>query len=98
MNKKLTTRKRIRTAARNYSRNRAYKSSIKTTIKNSISLTKTMNNENSSIILISIAEAFSRIDKSVKRKIIHKNQAARKKALLSKLFNKQYREIHSNLS
>lgn len=88
MNKKLTTQKRIRTSIRNYSRNRAYKSSIKTAMKNSVLSAKTMEYNNTDGILSNIAEAFSRIDKSVKRKIIHKNKAARKKALLLKLLRK----------
>lgn len=88
MNKKLTTQKRIRTSIRNYSRNRAYKSSIKTAMKNAILSAKTMEYDNTKGVLSNIAEAFSRIDKSVKRKIIHKNKAARKKALLLKLLKK----------
>jgi len=43
----------------------------------------------------SIQEAFSIIDKSVKKNIIHKNKAARLKSKLSKLLNKKVKSKKS---
>ena len=98
MNKKITTQKRVRTNIRNYYHNRAYKSSIKTLMKKVKPLIATMDSKNLDDVSLHIAEAFSKIDKSIKRKIIHKNTGARKKAILSQLFNKKYAEVFFNLS
>nr|YP_009297552.1 ribosomal protein S20 [Hildenbrandia rivularis]AOM67096.1 ribosomal protein S20 [Hildenbrandia rivularis] len=88
MNKKLATQKRIRIITRNYYRNRAHKSSIKTIVKNCLLLIKQIDKSSikqASSVSLKIAEAFSRIDKAVNRKVIHKNKGSRKKAFLSKL-------------
>ena len=100
MTKQLTTRKRIRTATRNYYRNRAYKSSVKTIMKICIVSAQQINNDNMDDVFLDIAKAFSKIDKCVKRGVMHKNKGARKKATLLKLLKKPYTKAkaYSNLS
>ena len=84
VNKKQTKKKHLKILARNSSNNRIYRSSTKTAIKNCIRIIKeTTNHED---IYPKLAYAFSKIDKSVKRNVIHKNTGARKKARIIKLF------------
>nr|YP_009296586.1 ribosomal protein S20 [Apophlaea sinclairii]AOM65726.1 ribosomal protein S20 [Apophlaea sinclairii] len=92
VNKKSAAQKRIRTSARNYHQNRAYKTSVKTAIKNCISSTNKMSIQKYDNVLLNLAKAFSKIDKSVKRKIIHRNKAARQKAYLFKIVKNKYIE------
>ena len=85
MAKNSSVMKRIAVAERNRCRNKVYKSTIKTLTKKyleEISLpTTSMNIENLQSMLNAI---YSKIDKAVKRGILHTNNAARKKAFLAK--------------
>ena len=80
--------KRIQTAERNRLQNKSYKSAIKTLMKKTFQSVETYANdpnpENLDTINTSMSAAFSKIDKAVKCKVLHKNNAARKKARLAK--------------
>ena len=90
INKKQTKKKHLKILARNTSNNRIYKSSTKTAIKNCIrTIQETTNHEK---IYAKLAYAFSKIDKSVKRNVIHKNTGARKKARIVKLFKIKFQK------
>lgn len=73
--------KEARKAKTRYQRNTAIKSKIKTLIKKVQAACETKDFEAAKKAL---NEAFASIDKAVKKKIIHKNTAARKKARISK--------------
>ncbi|MBE9175341.1 30S ribosomal protein S20 [Synechocystis salina LEGE 06155] len=80
--------KRIEIAERNRLQNKSYKSAIKTLMKKTFQSVEAYANdpnpENLDTINASMAAAFSKIDKAVKCKVIHKNNAARKKSRLAK--------------
>ena len=86
MAKNLSAVKRVQLTSRNNLRNRNYKSSIKTIIKK---VTFEINNllpENDDRVHLYLAQAYSKIDKAVKKGVMPKNTAARKKsALIRKL-------------
>lgn len=90
VNKKQTKKKHLNILARNSFSNRVYKSSTKTAIKNCIKAMEETTNHNK--ICLKIAYAFSRIDKSVKRDVIHKNTGARRKARIIKLFKTKFQK------
>jgi len=73
--------KEARKAKARYRRNTAIKSKIKTLIKKVHTACEAKNFEAAKKVL---NEAFSSLDKAVKKNIIHKNTAARKKAGISK--------------
>ncbi|MEB3228253.1 MAG: 30S ribosomal protein S20 [Synechocystis sp.] len=79
--------KRIQIAERNRLQNKTYKSAIKTLMKKTFQSAEAYASEPSDDNLASVntnlAAAFSKIDKAVKCKVIHKNNAARKKARLA---------------
>ena len=95
VSKNLSSVKHIKQSKRNWYHNRLYKSKIKKTTKRSILNIANMKTNDINIIMSYIAEAFSIIDKAVKRKVIHRNKAARKKSHLIKAFNKKYNEVHT---
>jgi small subunit ribosomal protein S20 len=80
--------KRITTAERNRLRNKAYKSAIRTLIKRYFSAVDTYKAEptpeNMEVARSAMSVAYSKIDKAVKTKVLHKNNGARKKSRLSK--------------
>ena len=80
--------KRIRTAERNRVRNKTYKSAIKTLSKKYFSAVETYTAEptpeNMEIVKQSMSAAYSKIDKAVKRKVLHRNNGARKKSRIAK--------------
>lgn len=80
--------KRIKTAERNRLRNKAYKSAIKTLMKKYFSAVDTYKAEptpeNMQVAQAAMSLAYSKIDKAVKTKALHKNNGSRKKARLSK--------------
>nr|YP_009675025.1 ribosomal protein S20 [Rhizochromulina marina]QDH81876.1 ribosomal protein S20 [Rhizochromulina marina] len=83
--------KRIKIANRNNLQNKIYLSKIKTSTKNYFSVLSDLENspteENRLKAIKSLSLLFSRIDKAVKRQVLHKNTAARKKARLSTKLN-----------
>nr|YP_009257536.1 ribosomal protein S20 [Coeloseira compressa]ANH09619.1 ribosomal protein S20 [Coeloseira compressa] len=88
MSKNLSAFKKVQISLRNRARNKVYKSSIKTLIKK-----YTLNLQNNTTADISyhklnLSAAYHRIDKAVKRGVLHKNNAARKKAHLARAMKK----------
>ncbi|MGB5634111.1 MAG: 30S ribosomal protein S20 [Waterburya sp.] len=81
--------KRIRTAERNRLRNKAYKSALRTLTKKYFSALETYtaepNSENMEIVNQAMSAAYSKIDKAIKRKVLHRNNGARKKSRLARV-------------
>ncbi|MDJ0688869.1 MAG: 30S ribosomal protein S20 [Xenococcaceae cyanobacterium MO_188.B32] len=80
--------KRIQIAERNRLRNKAYKSAVRTLIKKYNNAVKSYAVEPSPEKMVEVRQmmsaAYSQIDKAVKRKVLHRNNGARKKARLAK--------------
>ena len=78
--------KRIAVAERNRRHNKIYKSSIKTLTKKYLIEAEISNTAvNSTDISPMLNLLYSKIDKAVKKGILHKNNGARKKSFLSKV-------------
>jgi small subunit ribosomal protein S20 len=79
--------KRAQIAERNRLRNKTYKSAVKTLIKKYVSAVEVCKTnptpELQQEVQIRISEAYSKIDKAVKRGILHPNTGARKKSKLA---------------
>lgn len=75
-----SAKKRVKTSERNTDRNASQKSSMRTAIRIVRDLALASNPEEA---LAKLPAAFSKIDKAIKRKIIHKNTGARLKARLT---------------
>jgi len=84
--------KRIKTAERNRLRNKAYKSALRTLTKKYFSAIETYtaepNSENMELVKQAMSAAYSKIDKAVKRKVLHRNNGARKKSRISRVLKK----------
>jgi len=80
--------KRIQIAERNRLRNKSYKSAVRTLIKKYFTAVEAYsanpNEDNIKLVNERMSEAYSKIDKAVKRNVLHKNNGARKKARLAK--------------
>jgi small subunit ribosomal protein S20 len=80
--------KRIQIAERNRLRNKAYKSAVKTLMKKYFKAVETYATnptpEAQKVVNEAMAAAYSKIDKAVKRNVLHDNNGARKKARLAK--------------
>ena len=85
MKKNQSAIKRAQISERNRLRNKYYKSSIKTLIKKTLQNIEQKKELNSEQATLLVAQAYSKMDKAVKKGILTKNNAARKK---SKLFSK----------
>ena len=81
-----SSKKRILINKRNRLQNRFYKSSVQTLIKRFFKdlevYKNSKNSENEERLKRSLSLAYSMIDKSAKKKLFHKNTAARKKSRL----------------
>lgn len=81
--------KRVQIAERNRLRNKAYKSSVKTLMKKFFTAVEEQganpSPEKAQEIQSLMSQAYSKIDKSVKKGVIHRNTAARRKARLAKV-------------
>lgn len=79
--------KRIRVAERNRLRNKAYKSAVKTLTKRyheAVAENEASPSEESSqLVQERLSAAYSKIDKAVKRGVLHKNAGARRKSRLA---------------
>ena len=84
--------KRIRVAERNRLRNKAYKSAVKTLTKRYQEAVTTYeadpSEESSKLVQERMSAAYSKIDKAVKRGVIHRNAGARKKSRLANALKK----------
>ncbi len=84
--------KSIRKDAKRTERNRPVRSSLKTYVKNAVTAVSSNDQEAS---LEQIRIAISKLDKAAGKGIIHKNQAARRKARLMQRFNKKFTPAQS---
>jgi|TARA_B100001540_G_scaffold239059_1_gene213570 small subunit ribosomal protein S20 len=78
MSAKGTVLKRVRQSEKANARNKNYKTAMKTALK------KVLNETNKEKALEMADKAFSTIDKTASRGVIHKNKAANQKAKISK--------------
>ena len=82
-----SAKKRIQIAERNRLINKSYKSTVRTltkkTLENCEKYKKEPNDENKNLVNISLNNAFSLIDKAVKKNILHKNNGANKKSKIN---------------
>lgn len=94
MNKKQRNRKIVKQNKRNRIINRRYTSTIKTLSKLFTKKVKSLTAENADKLTIKtettkvLVNLYSIIDKAVKKGVIHKNTAARKKSRVGKIFVK----------
>lgn len=79
--------KRIEIAERNRLRNKAYKSAVKTLMKKYLAVVgeykANPNQEAKEAVDQALSAAYSKIDKAVKHRVLHRNNGARKKARLA---------------
>nr|YP_009314938.1 Ribosomal protein S20 [Scinaia undulata]SCW23393.1 Ribosomal protein S20 [Scinaia undulata] len=90
MAKKLSVIKSIAVAERNRYFNKVYKSNIRTLTKKFLYLAGTKRSEintSKEELQILLAAIYSRIDKAVKKGVLHRNSASRKKSVLAKALN-----------
>ena len=84
-----SAKKRIQVAERNRLVNKSYKSTVRTltkkTLTNCEKYKQDPNTENKDLVHSSVNEAFSLIDKAVKKNVLHKNNGANKKSRINKL-------------
>ena len=84
-----SAKKRILVAERNRQLNKSYKSTVRTLIKKTMvnceTYKKDPNSENQELINTSLNQAFSLIDKAVKKNVLHKNNGANKKSRINNL-------------
>jgi small subunit ribosomal protein S20 len=79
--------KRAQTAERNRLRNKSYKSAVRTLMKNYFAALATYaanpNPDQEKEVQSRMSDAYSKIDKAVKRGVLHPNNGARKKSKLA---------------
>ena len=84
-----SAKKRIQVAERNRLVNKSYKSTVRTltkkTLANCEKYKQKPNSDNKDLVLVSVNEAFSLIDKAVKKNVLHKNNGANKKSKINKV-------------
>ena len=84
-----SAKKRIQIAERNRLVNKSYKSTVRTLTKKTLAICekykKDPNSDNKILIHTSLNQAFSLIDKAVKKNVLHKNNGANKKSKINKL-------------
>ena len=84
-----SAKKRILIAERNRQVNRIYKTSVRTLIKKTLTscenYKKDPKPENKEMITSTLNQAFSLIDKAVKKNVLHKNNGANKKSRINNL-------------
>ncbi|MEW5858298.1 MAG: 30S ribosomal protein S20 [Cyanobacteriota bacterium] len=80
--------KRVQVAERNRLRNKTYKSAVKTLMKNYLAAVQTHaanpTAESLQEVQRRMSEVYSKIDKAVKRGVLHTNNGARKKSNIAK--------------
>ena len=83
-----SAKKRIQISERNRLINKSYKSTVRTLTKKTLANCEKYKNEpnedNKNLVKTSLNQAFSLIDKAVKKNVLHKNNGANKK---SKIYN-----------
>ena len=85
--------KRVEIAERNRLHNKAYKSAVRTLMKKCVAAADTYAAQPSpealEVVKATMSSAFSKIDKAVKRGVLHPNTGARRKSRLSREVKKQ---------
>ncbi|BAZ26379.1 30S ribosomal protein S20 [Kalymmatonema gypsitolerans NIES-4073] len=85
--------KRAEIAERNRLRNKAYKSAVKTLMKKYFAAVETYaanpSPESKQEVVARMSEAYSKIDRAVKRGVLHPNNGARKKSKLAQRLKAQ---------
>nr|QVY58229.1 30S ribosomal protein S20 [Eucheuma denticulatum] len=76
--------KKMQVSLRNRTSNRFYKSTIKTLTKKYLKSLNCLNDSNYNEVLFNLSSVYSRIDKAIKKGIVHKNNGARKKSSLAR--------------
>ncbi|NEO96840.1 MAG: 30S ribosomal protein S20 [Moorea sp. SIO3G5] len=89
MSKNVSAIKKKKIANRNRLRNKIYKSSIKTWTKKFLLSLDTINESNINDSINNLSIIYQKIDKAVKRGVLHKNKGARKKSILAKTMKEQ---------
>jgi len=83
--------KRVQVAERNRLRNKSYKSALRTLMKKYFTTLEKYKAEPSEElkkeVLLSMSAAYQKIDKAVKRGVLHRNNGARQKSRLAKKLN-----------
>ena len=83
-----SAKKRIQVAERNRLANKSYKSTVRTLTKKTLAncevYKKDPNEENKNLVQSTLNNAFSLIDKAVKKNVLHKNNGANKKSKINK--------------
>lgn len=91
--------KRIEIAERNRVRNKTYNSAVKTLIKKYFAAVEEYasqpNPETLQEVQTRMSEAYSKIDKAVKRRVLHPNNGARKKSRLAARLKKVSPEVNA---
>nr|YP_010903275.1 ribosomal protein S20 [Hypnea cornuta]WCH55728.1 ribosomal protein S20 [Hypnea cornuta] len=91
MSKYSSAVKKTQISRRNRARNRSYKATIKTLTKKYIISLNNISDSNYNSVLCNLASVYSKIDKAVKKRILHKNTAARKKSSLARVMKNTYK-------
>ena len=89
MGSEMCIRDRIQVAERNRLVNKSYRSTVRTLTKKTLSncekYKQEPNPDNKDLVLFSVNQAFSLIDKAVKKNVLHKNNGANKKSRINKV-------------
>ena len=84
-----SAKKRIQVAERNRLVNKSYMSTVRTLTKKTLANCEKYKQEpnpvNKDLVLFSVNQAFSLIDKAVKKNVLHKNNGANKKSRINKM-------------
>nr|YP_010726684.1 ribosomal protein S20 [Hypnea edeniana]WCH54732.1 ribosomal protein S20 [Hypnea edeniana]WDY85159.1 ribosomal protein S20 [Hypnea edeniana] len=87
MSKHSSAIKKTQISFRNRTKNRSYKASIKTLTKKYII---SLNNFDYDNVMSNLASVYSKIDKAVKKGVLPKNTAARKKSVLARVMKNTF--------
>jgi small subunit ribosomal protein S20 len=95
-----SSKKRIQIAERNRLHNRTYKSAVRTLMKRCFTAVTAYSQEPDETakqaVQVSLNAAFSKIDKAVKRGVLHRNTGANQKSRLSAAVKKAVEPAPSN--
>ena len=93
-----SAKKRIQIAERNRLQNKTYKSTVRTLMKNCFvaceNFEKEPGEETKADLQKKLNSAFSRIDKAIKRGVLHKNAGANQKSRLSSALKKATKDTN----
>lgn len=87
MSRNLSAVKKKQISLRNKLLNKIYRSSIRTLVKKCLTAIKDDNKQS----VHYLSAAYSKIDKAIKKRVVHKNEGARKKAALNRVLKQRAR-------